>query len=138
MRSPLSPTSMTPSLRAIVQTLSASAGPDAEEAPWPTPWVARPRPPVPGPPGDVRVHDMSPTEFEAFQLWSFGEAGIPAVRVVPGRGGAVARACRRTVGAVMSVEAAMRDRPIPHGSPNCRCVYEPVRRIDVVRRHGRR
>ena len=128
---------MAPSLRAIVQTLSASAEHDPEQ-PWPRPWVAQPRRPIPGPPGDLRVGDMSATEFEAFQIWSFGEAGVPAVRIVPGRGGSVARPCRPTVGAVMSVETAMRDRPIPHDSPDCRCVYEPVRRIDVVRRHGRR
>ena len=135
---PLSPlVFMALSLRAIVQTLSAAVEPP-QKKPWPSPWVARRRPDLPGPPGDLRVADMSPAEFEAFQLWSFGEAGVPAVRIVPGSSGSVARACRGTVGTVMSVETAMRDRPIPHDSPDCRCVYEPVRRLDMILRHGRR
>ena len=125
------------SLRALVQTLSAAAPPPLRK-PRSGAWIAKRRPDLPAPPGDLRVADMSPAEFEAFQLWSFGEAGIQAVRIVPGPSRSVARACRGTVGTVMSVEAAMRDRPIPHDSPACRCVYEPVRRLDVVLRHGRR
>ena len=57
---------------------------------------------------------MSATEFEAFQLWTFGEADVPAVRVTPPQGGAVAPACQRGAGVVLSVEAAMRGRPLPH------------------------
>ena len=84
---------------------------------------------------------MSPSEFEAFQLWTFGEAGIPAVRVTLGRGGPVAPACRAGAGAAMTLEEAMKRQPIPHDTEDgvaCRCTYEPLRRVEPGRRPGSR
>ena len=126
-------------LRSLLDALRPT---DTEAAPrpWSRPWVARPHPAAPAPP-DAQVRAMSPSEFEAFQLWTFGEAGIPAVRVVPGRGGALAPACREGAGRVLTLEGAMKHRPIPHdtaGGVACRCTYAPLRRIGPVRRHARR
>ena len=124
---------MFPSLRAALDwTLRPAPKP---APPWPRPWVERSRPAPTG------RRAMSATEFEAFQLWTFGEADVPAVRVTPPLHGAVAPACRHGAGVVLSVEAAMRDRPLPHataGGAACRCAYVPVQSLAAVLRHGRR
>ena len=78
---------------------------------------------VPRPPG------MTAKEYEAYQLYALGEAGVTHVRLRAPEVEALPRVCAEHDGTVMSLDEAMRRQPIPHAAPRgqeCLCSYRPA------------
>lgn len=87
--------------------------------------VQRPKDPgfVPRPPG------MTAKEYEAYQLFALGEAGVTNVRLRAPEGIPLPPSCAENDGTVMTLDEAMIHRPIPHppcGGQECRCSYRPA------------
>ena len=75
-----------------------------------------------------RPRGMSDAEFEAYQLYVLAQAGVEHVRVQAELTAETPPPCRAGHGDAMTVEAAMRQPPIPHAvgpGQTCRCVYGP-------------
>lgn len=74
---------------------------------------------------------MSAAEYEAYQLYALGEAGVTHIRLRASTRSDSPAACTETDGFAMTLEEAMRLQPIPHEvAPGdvCRCSYRPTHR----------
>ncbi len=71
---------------------------------------------------------MSAREYEAYQLFVLGEAGVERVRLRAPRTPGTPRLCRDNDGLEMTLDDAMRLRLIPHdvdADARCDCAYRP-------------
>lgn len=78
---------------------------------------------IPRPPG------MTAKEYEAYQLYTLGEAGVTHVRLHAPESEEVPRVCAEHDGTVMTLDEAMRRQPIPHQpghGQECLCAYRPA------------
>ncbi|WP_412061132.1 hypothetical protein [Rubrivirga sp. IMCC45206] len=72
---------------------------------------------------------MSAREYEAYQLFVLGEAGVERVRLRAPRTPDAPRLCRDNDGLEMTLDDAMRLQFIPHDvgeDVRCTCTYRPA------------
>ncbi|MEM1115601.1 MAG: hypothetical protein AAF845_02320 [Bacteroidota bacterium] len=111
-------------LRLFQDAPALVSGPSAPDRPLSKRATARSvRGAVPRPSG------MSAKEYEAFQLYTLGEAGVTHVRLRAASVPDLPEACAGSHGFVMTLEEAMLLQPIPHevgDGQECLCSYRPA------------
>lgn len=76
-----------------------------------------------------RPAGMSAKEYEAFQLYALGEAGVTHVRLRAADVLPLPEACAGSHGFMMTLDEAMLLQPIPHevgDGKECLCSYRPA------------